>query len=81
VVDRVVADFALDSGWTSEVLELGEEAVDWCVANDGLNAGDQCAGGLSWYGKRRDSVQKPDCFGSPPEGRNVTESPHRRWVV
>jgi hypothetical protein len=54
-----LADFALDSGWTSEVRELGEEAVDWCVANDGLNVGDQRAGGLGWYEQCRDSVQKP----------------------
>jgi hypothetical protein len=59
VVDCVMADFALESGWTSEARELGKGTVDWCVANDGLNAGDQRAGGLGWYGQRRDSVQKP----------------------
>jgi hypothetical protein len=32
--------------------------VDWCVANDGLNAGDQRSGGLGWY-RLHDSVQKP----------------------
>jgi hypothetical protein len=58
-LDRVVVDLVLDSGWTSEVQELGEEAVDRCATNDGLSAGDQRAGGLSWYGQRRDSVQKP----------------------
>jgi hypothetical protein len=46
VVDRVVADFALDSGWMSKVRELGEETVDRCAAEDGLIAGDQRAGGL-----------------------------------
>jgi hypothetical protein len=30
VVESVMADFALDSGWASE-------AVDWCAASDGLN--------------------------------------------
>jgi hypothetical protein len=59
VVDRVVADFALDSGCMSEVRELGEETIDRCAANDGLNGRDQRAGGLGWYGQRRDSVQKP----------------------
>jgi hypothetical protein len=59
VVDRVVADFSLYSGGASEVRELGEETVDRCVANDGLNAGDQHTGGLGWYGQQRDSVQKP----------------------
>jgi hypothetical protein len=51
VVDRVVTDFALDSGWTREIRELGEETVERCAANDGLNAGDHRAGGLGWYGQ------------------------------
>jgi hypothetical protein len=59
VVDHVVAEFVLDSSWTSEARELGEETVDRCAADDGLNAEYQRAGGLGWYGKRRDSVQKP----------------------
>jgi hypothetical protein len=51
VVDSIMADFALDSGWRSEVREFGEEAVDWCAASDGLDAGDQSAGGLGRYGQ------------------------------
>jgi hypothetical protein len=58
VVDRVVTDLSLYSGGASEIRELGEETVDRCVANDGLNAGDQRAGSLGWYGQH-DSVQKP----------------------
>jgi hypothetical protein len=46
VVDHVVADFALDSTWASEVRKLGEEAVDRCAASDGLIAGDQRTGSL-----------------------------------
>jgi hypothetical protein len=46
VVESGVVDFALDSGWASEVQELCEEAIDWCAANDGLNAVDLDAGGL-----------------------------------
>jgi hypothetical protein len=52
-----VADFSLYSGGASGVQELGEETVDRFVADDGLNAGDQRAGGLGWYGQRRDPVQ------------------------
>jgi hypothetical protein len=59
VVDRVVTDLSLYSGGASEVQELGEETVDRCVANDGLNAGHQLAGRLGWYRQLRDSVQKP----------------------
>jgi hypothetical protein len=59
VVDCAVADFSLYSGGASEVWELGEETVDQYIANDDLNTGDQRAGGLSWYGQRCDSVQKP----------------------
>jgi hypothetical protein len=58
MVDLAVADFSLYSGEASEVHELGEETIDQRVTNDGLNVGDQGAGGLGWYG-RRDSVQKP----------------------
>jgi hypothetical protein len=56
VMDHVMADFVLDSGWASEVQEFGEEAVYRCAVSDGLNTGDQCVGVLGWYG-RRDSVQ------------------------
>jgi hypothetical protein len=28
-------------------------------AKDGLNAGDQRFGSLGWYGRRRNSIQKP----------------------
>jgi hypothetical protein len=45
-----MADFALDSGWASEVREFGEDAVDRCAASDVLDAGDQHAGGLGRYG-------------------------------
>jgi hypothetical protein len=45
-----MADFALDSGWASEVREFGEDAVDRCAGSDGLYVGDQCAGGLARYG-------------------------------
>jgi hypothetical protein len=41
LTDDIVAHFMLDSGEASEVRELGEEAVDRCVATDGLDAGDQ----------------------------------------
>jgi hypothetical protein len=50
VVDSIIADFALDSGWASEVREFGEDAVDRCTTNDGADAGDQSAGGLGRYG-------------------------------
>jgi hypothetical protein len=50
VVDSIMADFALDSGWASEVREFGEDAVDRCAASDGLDAGDQRAGGLGRCG-------------------------------
>jgi hypothetical protein len=53
-----VAEFALGSGWASEVRELSEETVNWCVANDGLNAWDQRAGGLGWFEQRRDFFKK-----------------------
>jgi hypothetical protein len=45
-----MADFALDSGWAGEVREFGEDVVDRCAASDGLDAGDQRAGGLGRYG-------------------------------
>jgi hypothetical protein len=57
VVDRVVPDFSLYSGGASEVREFGEETVNRCVANDGLNALEKHAGGLGWH-RRLDSVQK-----------------------
>jgi hypothetical protein len=57
VVDSIMADFALDSGWVCEDREFGEEAVDRCGASDGLDAADQRAGGLGQYGQRRDFVQ------------------------
>jgi hypothetical protein len=47
VVDSITADFALNSGWASEFHEFGEDAVDRCAASDGLDAGDQRAGGLA----------------------------------
>jgi hypothetical protein len=56
-MDSVVAHFALDSGWASEVREFGEEAVDQCAASDGLDAGDQRAGVLGRYRQRCDPVQ------------------------
>jgi hypothetical protein len=59
VMHSVMVDFALDSGWVSEVRELGKEAIDRCAARDGLNAGDQRTGGLGSHGQRRDSAQKP----------------------
>jgi hypothetical protein len=52
VVYSGVANLALDSGWASEVWELGKEAIDRCAASDGPNAGDQRAVGLGWYGQR-----------------------------
>jgi hypothetical protein len=45
-----MADFALDFGWAGEVREFGEDALDRCAASDGLDAGDQHAGGLGQYG-------------------------------
>jgi hypothetical protein len=45
-----MTDFALNSGWTSELQEFGEDAVDRCAAIDGLDAGDQLAGALGRYG-------------------------------
>jgi hypothetical protein len=50
VVDSIMAVFALDSGWAGEVRESGEDAIDRCAASDGLDAGDQRAGGLGRYG-------------------------------
>jgi hypothetical protein len=41
-----MAHFSLDSGWTNEVREFGEEAIDRCATSDGLDAGDQRAGGV-----------------------------------
>jgi hypothetical protein len=56
-MEGVMADFALDFGWASEVREFGEEAVDRCAASYGLDAGDQHAGCLGQYGQRLDPVQ------------------------
>jgi hypothetical protein len=56
VVDRIMADFALDSGWAREVRKFGE-SVDRCATSDDLDAGAQRAGGLSRYRQRCDSVQ------------------------
>jgi hypothetical protein len=56
-MDSVVAYFALDFGWASEVREFGEEAVDWCAVIDGLHAWDQCAPCLGRGRQRRDSIQ------------------------
>jgi hypothetical protein len=36
---------------------LGEEAVDWCATIDGLDTGNQRAGGLGQYRRRRDPIQ------------------------
>jgi hypothetical protein len=44
-----MADIVLDFGWASEVRDFGEDAVDRCAASDGLDAGDQRAGGLGRY--------------------------------
>jgi hypothetical protein len=52
VEDSILADFALDSGWASEVREFGEDAVDRCVAIDGLDPGDQRAGSFDRYVQR-----------------------------
>jgi hypothetical protein len=49
VVDSIMADFALDSGWAGEVREFGEDAFDRRATSDGLDAGDQRAGGLGRY--------------------------------
>jgi hypothetical protein len=57
-MDRVMADFVLDSGWASDIRELSEEAVNRCAASDGLNAGDQRAGGLGCYKQQHDTIQK-----------------------
>jgi hypothetical protein len=54
VLDGVMADFALDSGWVSEVRECGEEDVDRCAAIDCLDTGEQRVGSLGRYGQRRD---------------------------
>jgi hypothetical protein len=69
VLDRVVAHFTLDSSWTSEVQELGEESVDWCAANDVLNAGISAL--AAWAGTDdvtpsrsqlfRQSTRRPKC--------------------
>jgi hypothetical protein len=40
MMDSALAHFALDSGWTGEVRELGEEAVDRSGASDDLHAWD-----------------------------------------
>jgi hypothetical protein len=50
VVESVKADFAQGSDWASEVRDFGEDAVVRCAARDGLDAGDQRAGGLGLYG-------------------------------
>jgi hypothetical protein len=50
VVDSMMADFALDSGWPCEVREFGENADDRCAVSDGLDSGDQRVGGLGRYG-------------------------------
>jgi hypothetical protein len=68
----VIVDFALDSGWASEVRDFGEEAVDRCATTDVLNAREQRVGSLGWYGPL-DSVQK-SVFPIVAEGRNVTKS-------
>jgi hypothetical protein len=57
-MNSVMTDFALDSGWASEVREFGEEAVDRCAVADGLYARDPCAACLGWGRQRRDSVQQ-----------------------
>jgi hypothetical protein len=46
VVDRVVAHLSLHSYGTSEVRELGEDAVNCCSGNDEFDAGGPKAGGL-----------------------------------
>jgi hypothetical protein len=38
-VDSIMADFALNSGWASEVREFGQDAVTRCAASDGLRLG------------------------------------------
>jgi hypothetical protein len=50
VIDSIMADFAMDSGWAGEVREFGDVAVDRCAPSDGLDAGDRRAGGLGLYG-------------------------------
>jgi hypothetical protein len=40
-MESVVAHFALDSDWASEMWEFGEWSIDWCVTNNGLDAGDK----------------------------------------
>jgi hypothetical protein len=57
VMDSVMADFALDAGWESEVQEFGEEAVNRCAASDGHDAVDQHADDLGRYGQQCDSIQ------------------------
>jgi hypothetical protein len=44
VMDSVMVDFTLDSGWVSEVRKFGKEAVDRCAACDGLDVW----GSASW---------------------------------
>jgi hypothetical protein len=40
VMNNVVAHFALNSGWASEVWEVSEEAGDRCAPSDGFHAMD-----------------------------------------
>jgi hypothetical protein len=40
-MDGIVAYSVLDSSGAIEVWELSDEAVNWCVATDGPDAGDE----------------------------------------
>jgi hypothetical protein len=79
----VVAYFALDSVWASEVREFGEESVDRCAASDVLDAGDQRARGFGRHRQRSDPVQKavfrqstrrPECEGKSTPTRGCVKS-------
>jgi hypothetical protein len=58
VVDGIVAHLALNSGWTDDIRERGEKAVQRCAVTDGLHAWDICAGCFSRGKQRSDPVQK-----------------------
>jgi hypothetical protein len=57
MVDGIVAHLALDSSGTSEVLKLGEDAVDCCIAIYDFDAGNPRTGSLGRSRQQSDSVQ------------------------